>query len=148
MITDSLNKRITKALKEKNEVLVTTLRLLSAALHNAEIEKKREKLTKEEELAIVKREVKKRKDAIELYEKGGAKDKAEREKAELKILDEFLPEQMPDSELEKIVEEALKEVGASSMADMGKVMGVAMGKIKGQADGDRVSAVVRKKLSG
>lgn len=147
MISDTIQKQINKAMKAKDEIRMTTLRLLSAALHNAEIEKKREKLTKEEEIAIVKKEVKKRKEAIELYEKGGAKDKADREKKESEILKKYLPEEMGDEELRKIVDESIKQSGAKSMADIGKVMGMAMGKAKGQADGNRVSALVKEKLS-
>jgi len=147
MITDTIQKQINEAMKSRDELRTTTLRLLSTALHNAEIDKKREKLTEEEEIAIVKREVKKRKDAIELYEKGGAKDKADRERKELEILKEYLPEEMGDEDLEKIVDESIKQMDAKSMADMGKVMGAVMGKVKGQADGNRVSAIVKKKLS-
>ena len=147
MITDKLQAQINKALKEKDNIRVSTLRMLSAALHNAEIDKKREKLTKEEELVIVKKEAKKRKDAIEIYEKGGAKEKAEQEKKELLILKEFLPEEMGDAEIEKIVSKSITQVGASSMADMGKVIGVVMKESKGQADGSKVSEMVKKKLS-
>lgn len=147
MISDTIQKQITESMKSGDELRTTTLRLLSAALHNAEIDKKREKLTEEEETAIVKREAKKRTDAIELYERGGAKEKAERERKELEILKEYLPEEMSDENLTKIVEETIKQSGASSMADMGKVMGMVMGKVKGQADGNRVSSIVKQKLS-
>lgn len=147
MITDKLQAQINKALKEGENVRVTTLRMLSSALHNAEIDNKREKLTKEQEMVIVKKEAKKRKDAIEIYEKGGAQEKADLEKKELEILKEFLPEEMGDSDLEKIVLEAIDQLKVSSMADMGKVIGIVMGKAKGQADGKRVSQMVKSKLS-
>lgn len=148
MISENIKKQIIKSMKSGDELKTTTLKLLSTALHNAEIDKKREKLTEDEEIVIVKREVKKRKDAIELYEKGGAKEKAEREKKELEILKEYLPEEMSDEELSKIVEETIKQSGAKTMTDMGKVMGMVMGKVKGQADGNRVSSIVKQKLSG
>lgn len=145
MLEDKLRIDINKALKEKNEVRLSTLRMLSSALHNAKIEK-RDDLNKKEELVVVKKEAKKRKDAIEAYRKGGAEDRAEREEEELKILQEFLPEEMSDSELEKLVNESISEVKAESMADIGKAMGSVMAKVKDQADGTRVSAMVRKKL--
>jgi len=145
MLEDKLRKDINKALKEKDEVRLSTLKMLSSALHNAKIEK-RDDLNKEEELVVVKKEAKKRKDAIEAYKKGGAKDRAKREEEELKILQEFLPEEMTDSELEKLVNESISEVKAESMADVGKTMGSVMAKVKGQADGTRVSAMVKEKL--
>ena len=146
MLIDKIKKQITESMKARDEVRLSTLKMLLAALTNAEIEKKREKLTEEEDLKVVKSEAKKRKDAIELYKKGGADDKAKKEEKELKILQEFLPEEMSDEELVKIVEEVLKETGAASMSDMGKVMGAVMGKVKGQVDGGRVSKLVKIKL--
>lgn len=147
MIKDTLQKQIIEAMKAKDEIKVMTLRMLSAAITNAEIEKKREALTKEEEMAVVKREAKKRKDAIEAYKKAGAMKRAKKEEKELSILSKFLPEEMSDETLKKIVEETVGEMDTPSMADMGKIMGVVMNKVKGQADGNRVSALVKQKLS-
>jgi len=146
MLLEEIKKQITEAMKARDELRLSTLKMLSAALTNAEIEKKREKLTEDEELKVVKSEAKKRKDAIVLYRQGGAEDKAKKEEKELKILQEFLPEEMSDEELVGIVEEVLKETKASSVADMGRVMGAVMGKVKGQADGGRVGMLVREKL--
>jgi uncharacterized protein YqeY len=146
MISDNIKKQIKEAMKAKDVVRLSTLKMLSAALTNAEIEKKREKLTKEEEIKVVQSEAKKRKDAIELYVKGAAVDKAEKEKKELEVLQEFLPKQMSDDELTKIVDKAIKEMNAQSTADLGKVMGAVMGKTKGIADGKRVSEMVRERL--
>lgn len=142
-----LNDKIKEAMKSGDKVRLSTLKLLSAALHSAVIEKKREALTPQEELAVVKSEAKKRKDAIEAYKKAGAHDRAKAEEAELKILQEYLPEELSDEKLNKIVDTAITSLGAKSMADMGKVMGVAMGKTDGRADGNRVSALVKKKLA-
>ena len=146
MITEKVQKQIVEAMKARDELRLSTLKLLSSALHNAKIDKSGD-LTEEEELVVVKKEAKKRKDAIELYEKGGAQDKADKEKAELLILEEYLPAEIGDDELEKIVTETVSEMGASGMQEMGRVMGAVMGKVKGQASGDRVSAIVRDKLS-
>lgn len=147
MISDTIRDQITKAMKDRDEVRVSTLKLLSAALTNAEIDKKREKLTEEEELDIVRYEAKKRKDAIEAYEKARYKEKVKREKEELEILQDYLPKELSDEKLEIIVTDSIEQSSAETMQDFGKVMGLAMGKTKGRADGNRVSAIVKKKLS-
>lgn len=145
MIADTINQDIAKALKAKDEIRLSTLRLLSSAL-NYEFIAKQHVLTEEEELSVVRREAKKRKEAIEAYEKAGANDRAEKEKKELAVLEEFLPAQMPDEELIKIVDEAISTLGAASMADMGKVMGAVVPKVAGRADGGRISKLVSEKL--
>ena len=145
MIADTINQDIAKALKAKDEIRLSTFRLLSSAL-NYEFIAKQHVLTEEEELSVVRREAKKRKEAIEAYEKAGANDRAEKEKKELTVLEEFLPAQMPDEELIKIVDEAISTLGASSMADMGKVMGAVVPKVAGRADGGRISKLVSEKL--
>lgn len=146
MISDTITQKIAEAMKARDEILLSTLRLLSSALNYEKIAKQHD-LSEEEELAVVRREAKKRKDAIEAYTKAGATDRAEREKKELAILEEYLPAQMSEQDLVKIVEEAIEETGAKSMADMGKVMGAAMAKAKGQADGTLVSQIVKQKLT-
>lgn len=146
MIADTINQKIAEALKARDEIRLSTLRLLSSAL-NYEFIAKQHKLSEEEELVVVGREAKKRKDAIEAYEKAGAKDRAEKEKKELTILEEYLPEQMKDEELTKLVEEAISLTGATTIADMGKVMAAVMSKVQGRADGGRVSSLVKQKLS-
>lgn len=146
MITDNIKKQIIEAMKAKDEIRLSTLKLLSSALHNAEIDKRGD-LTEEEELEVVRREAKKRKDAIEAYEKAGATERAEREKEELVILQKYLPQELSDEEIGKIVDEAISATGAENIKDMGKVIGFVMGKAKGKADGKKVSELVRLKLS-
>ncbi len=145
MIADTINQEIAKALKAKDEIRLSTLRLLSSAL-NYEFIAKQHKLSEEEELVVVRREIKRRKDAIEAYEKAGAKERAEKEKKEMAVLEEYLPAQLSDSELLKIVDEAISAMGAASMADMGKVMGEAVTKVAGRAEGGRISKLVSEKL--
>lgn len=155
MSIEELQSQINVALKAKDETRVSTLRMLSAAVKNAEIDKrslagsagKKGALTDEEFVDVAKKEAKKRKDAIEAYEKAGSEDRAQAEAAELLILEEFLPAEMEDKDIEKIVEEAIASTNATSMGDMGKVMGAAMNNVKGQASGDRVSEIVKSKLS-
>jgi hypothetical protein len=145
MISDTITPKVGEAMKAKDEIRLSTLRLLSSAL-NYEFIAKQHVLTEEEELAVVRREVKKRKDAIEAYEKAGAKERAEKEKKEMAVLEEYLPAQMSDSELIKIVDEAISALGATSMADMGKVMGAVVPKVAGRAEGARISKLVSEKL--
>lgn len=145
MIVGNIDKQIAEAMKAKDEVRLSTLKLLSSSLHYEKIDKQHD-LTEEEEIVVVQREAKKRKDAIEAYEKAGVTDRADKEKKELEVLAEFLPEQLSDEELEKMVESAIKETGASSVADMGKVIGKVMGEAKGKADGKKVSELAKEKL--
>lgn len=147
MIADTITKQIGEALKAKEEIRLSTLRLLSSAL-NYEFIAKQHKLSEEEELVVVRKEAKKRKDAIEAYEKVGAKDRAEKEKQELKILEAFLPQEMDEAELAKIVDEVIAQTGASAPSDIGKVMGPIMVKVAGRADGKTVSDIVKEKLAG
>ncbi len=146
MIADTINQKIQGAMKAHDEIRLSTLRLLSSAF-NYEFIAKQHRLSEEEELEVVRHEAKKRKEAIEAYEKAGATDRAEKEKKELIILQEFLPPEMSDEELTKLVDEAISETKATTMADMGKVIGAVMAKAKGNADGKKVSDLVRSKLS-
>ncbi|MBI4032994.1 MAG: GatB/YqeY domain-containing protein [Candidatus Blackburnbacteria bacterium] len=145
MIAATLNDQIKEALKKGDSIRVSTLRLLSNALHNEWIAKQKE-LTEEDELAVLRRQVKQREEAIEAYEKAGRKEQAESEKKEAEILKEFLPAQMSDEGLTKIVEHVISEVGAAGPQDFGRVMGMVMQKVSGRADGKRVEEKVKEKL--
>lgn len=145
MIKDRIAQDLKEALKKGDTIRVSTLRLLSNSIHNEEIAKQKE-LTEEEEFAVVRRELKKREEAVEAYEKGGRPESAEKEKKEAGILKEFLPVQMSEEELGKIVEQVISEAGASGPADFGKVVGAVMGKVAGKADGKMVTEMVRKKF--
>ena len=146
MIAQNMQKQIGEAMKARDEVRLATLKLLSSALNYERIAKQHE-LTHEEEMVVVKREAKKRKEAIEIYQKGGAQDRAARETVELGVLQEFLPEDLPMVEIEKVVDEVIKETGAAGMGNMGQVMGEVMEKTAGKADGKVVAEIVRKRLS-
>ena len=133
-------------MKAKDEILLSTMRLLLSALNYEKIAKQHD-LSEEEELAVVRREAKKRKDAIEAYTKAGATERAEKEKKELVILQEYLPAQMGDEELEQIIQESISQLQPQGMQDMGKVIGAVLGKTKGLADGAKVSELVKQKLT-
>lgn len=145
MLEEKLKKQIVEAMKAKNEIRLSTLKMLSSELHNARIEKMGD-LTDDDEIKVIQKEVKKRKDAIEAYVKGGRQELVERETAELAVLEELAPEEMSREEVEKLVQEVVVEVGASSMTDMGRVMSAVMAKVAGRADGKVVSELVREKL--
>lgn len=145
MIAGSINQMIAEALKAREELRLSTLRLLSSALNYEKIAKQHE-LSEEEEMVVVRREASKRRDAIEAYEKAGAVDRAEKEKKELEILKSFLPPEMSDEDLERLVDESVNALGAESLADMGKVIGLVMSKARGAAEGRRVSEMVKSKL--
>ncbi len=138
---------LTEAMKSRDEVTKVPLRLVMAAIKEAEIEKQ-EELSDPEVLRILQKEAKARLDTISDAEKAGRPDLIEQAEAELAILKRFLPEELSDETLEKIVKETIEEQGASSMADMGGVMKAIMPKVQGRADGSKVSQLVRKHLQG
>lgn len=143
---------IKEAMKARDELKLSVLRMLSSAMKNREIEKraktgKEETLTEEEVMASIRSEVKKRKDAVQEFEKGGRADLAQKEAAEMKVLEVYLPAEMSDEDLEKMTKEIISGMGEVTQKDFGKVMGEVMKKVKGQASGDRVSAAVKKLLS-
>jgi uncharacterized protein YqeY len=146
MISNSIQSQIAAALKTHDEIRLSTLRMLSSALSYEKIEKQHD-LSEEEEAVVVRREAKKHRDSIEAYQKAAREDLVQKEKAELEILKEFLPPEISDEELEKVVSETISRLNASSVSDMGKVIGAVLEKLKGQADGSRVSALVKAKLS-
>lgn len=146
MISDTIQHQIQGAMKAHEDLRVSTLKLLSNALSYEKIARMND-LSEEEEMAVVQKEVKKRKDAIALYEQGGAPDKAQHEKDEIVILKEFLPEEIAEDELRGLVEAAIAETGAKEMRDMGRVIGLVKEKTQGRADGGRISEMVKNKLT-
>ncbi len=142
-----LEEELKQALKNKEELKVMTLRMLSSALHNAEKEKKyrtgEQGLSPEEIESIVASEAKKRRESIDAFEKGGRQELAAKEKAELDILLPFLPPQLSEQEIEELVKEAIQSTGAATQKDLGKVMGYLAPKVKGRADGALVSKKVK-----
>ncbi|MBU1091611.1 GatB/YqeY domain-containing protein [Patescibacteria group bacterium] len=148
-LKEKIQKDMITALKSKEEIKSSTLRMLLAAINNGEIgaRKKDEGLSKEEIQKIIKSETKKRRDSIEAYEKANRTDLAEKEKKELSFLKEYLPEEISDKEIEKITGEAIADTGAHSMQDFGSVMKEIVKRTGGQADGKKVSEIVKKLLN-
>jgi uncharacterized protein YqeY len=138
------------AMREKNAGKLAVLRMLKAALMNAAIEKggAQSQLNDADATQVIRKQVKQRQDSIESFEKGGRAELAAKEKAELSILQSYLPQAMSADELSKIVRETINEVGASSKAQMGAVMKALQSKVAGRADGKTLSAEVQKQLNG
>lgn len=147
---DKIQKDLNQALKDKDEITVSTLRLLLSEIHNREIALRGaqgKNLNNEEVVKTIRQQIKQREEAIEAYQKGGRNDLVEKEKRELSILNKYLPQQLTPKKLEVTIQSAVEEVGAKSMADFGKVMGAVMAKVKGRAEGKAVSEAVKKVLS-
>ena len=135
-------------MREKNAAKLGVLRLLKAALTNATIEKggAQGELSDADATQVIRKQIKQRQDSIESFEKGGRTELAEKEKAEIAVLNHYLPQAMSAEELQKIVAETIAEVGAASRAQMGAVMKALQPKIAGRADGKTLSAEVQKQL--
>ena len=137
---------LNEAMRERDAARRDALRLILHALRSAEKELQRP-LSEDEELQVLQRERKRRLEAIDAYRDGGRADRADAEEAELDVLEEFMPEPLSDDELERIVDDAIAENGATSLRDMGRVMADVMPQIAGRADGSVVSQLVREKLA-
>ena len=148
MLHGEIKKSLQEAMKEKNEVKRDTLRQVITELTNALVAKKMkptEFLDDNEVLVVIKKLVKQRKESIEIYEKAGYTDQATAETEEKAVLESYLPEELSDDELEKIVSTALE--GVEDKSNMGMVMKSVMSTVSGRADGSRVSAIVKAKLN-
>lgn len=140
-----LKEDLDKALKEKDEVVVSTLRFALSNLHNARIAKG-EDLTEEEIIGEVKKDAKRHKESIEAYKNAGRSDLVAKETAELEILNRYLPQQLSDEELSRMVDEAISALGAKGAADIGRVVGAVMSSAGAKADGSRVAQIAQAKL--
>ena len=134
------------AMKAGDAVRVATLRMAMAAAHNRQIELGHE-LTDAEVVEVLDRQVKQRRESIELYRQGGRPELADAEEAEMAILREYLPEPLTEAELERLAREAVAATGSKGPADMGRVMGALVPQTKGRADGKAVSDLVRRLVS-
>nr|WP_299031042.1 GatB/YqeY domain-containing protein [uncultured Tenacibaculum sp.] len=139
--------KMKEAMKSKDTVALTALRALKSAFMLANTEAGAGELSEAEELKIVQKQVKQRKDSAAVFTEQGRNDLAEPELAEAAVLEQFLPEALSDEEIGKIVEKTITDVGAEGMKDMGKVMGIVSKQLAGQADGKTISAIVKAKLA-
>jgi len=149
-LLNKFNEDLRGYLKSQNEKEVATLRLLLAAIKNKEIEKRAKdgegELTDEEIIVLVKKEVKKRKEATEIYKQGGRQELAEKETAELKFLERYLPAEASEAEIEIVVKQTIEELKPTSGKDFGKVMKEAIARLKGKGDAAVVSQMIKRYL--
>lgn len=149
-LKDRVSDEIKTAMKAKDKLRLETVRGIKKVIIEKESTIRadgREELTEEEELAIVMQLAKQRRDSIKQFTDAGRQELADKEAKELTILEEYLPAQLSDADIEAAVDAAIAQTGATSMREMGKVMGPVMAKLKGQADGNKVQAIVKAKLS-
>lgn len=159
MLKQKLQEDLDAALKQKQAVVLSTLRVLLASVQNKEKDK-RYKLSKtglsdleeksllsdEEIVDVISSEAKKRRESIAVFLQGKREDLAQKEQAELEVLQKYLPEQISEEELKKIVKEAIEKTGAKEAKDMGKIMAEVMPKVKGKADGSLVNKIIKELL--
>ena len=151
MLRDDINNSLKDAMKAKDERRVSTLRMVNAAIKNADIEARgagKEALPDEALLSLMQKMIKQRQESVELYDKGGRPELAAGERAEIEIISAYLPKQMDDAAVATAIDDAVKETGAAGMKDMGKVIGVLRAKHAGQMDFGKASAAVKARLSG
>ncbi len=147
-LANKIQNDLVAAMKNKDELTLSVLRMLKSAIQLAQVEKGKDNtLTDDDVLALVRRLIKQRIEAAEMYKNGGAADRAERELAEVKALEAYQPAQLSDEDILKVVVRVAEETGAKGPKDMGKMMGKAMAAVKGQADGSRVKGAVQQYLN-
>jgi uncharacterized protein YqeY len=146
-IAERLSAQIKEAMKSGDRTRLQTVRLLATSVRNREVELGRD-LTEDDLVEVATREMKRRKEAAEAYERAGRAELAEQERAEGAILEAYLPEQLSEDEVRAAIEEAVASTGATGPGDMGRVMSQVMGRFKGRVDGGEVNRLVRERLAG
>jgi uncharacterized protein YqeY len=149
MTKQNLQEELKQSMLARNELKTSVLRMLLSAINYYEIQKGGAgyEATEEDILTVTQNQAKQRRDSIEQFKTAGRQELVDKETKELEFLNVYLPEQMSEEEVTKLVKEAIAQTGATSMADMGKLMGALMPKVKGKADGNLVSSIVKKELS-
>lgn len=146
-IQEKIQSQMTEAMRNKDSLRLSVLRMMKSAVKNKEIEKMKP-LDESEVLGVLNSLVKQRNDSVDQFRKGGREELAQKEEAEIKIIEEYLPAAASEEDIRKAIEETVQETGASSMKDMGKVMKATLARLAGKSvDGARVSQMVKEKLS-
>ncbi|MCK5490940.1 MAG: GatB/YqeY domain-containing protein [Candidatus Pacebacteria bacterium] len=145
-LKEKINSSLKDSMKSGDVKVRGVLRMLNSDIKNFEIEKKME-VNDDDILAIVKKNVKRRKDSIEQYTMGGRKDLAENENEELLILEKYMPEQMGEDQIREIVQNVIKQFGEASPSDFGKIIGMSVKETKGLVDGNVISRIVKEELN-
>jgi uncharacterized protein len=151
MLREKINDDVKGAMKSQDKLRLSTLRLVNAAIKNADIEARgtgKDPLDDGAVLALLQKMIKQREESVSLYEKGNRKELADQERGEIAVIAGFLPKQMSDDEMKAAVKAAINESGAASMKDMGKVIGALRAKYAGQMDFGKASGLVKSALAG
>jgi uncharacterized protein len=148
-LSEQIQSDLVKAMKARDTEAVATLRLIVAAIKNARVAQGHSgEVTDQETLDLLVLQAKRRNEAATAYEEAGRDDLAAKERRELEIIRRYLPQQLDEDELRAIIDETVAKVGACAPSDLGRVMSALMPQVKGRADGRRVNALVRERLSG
>jgi uncharacterized protein YqeY len=146
-LQDKIQSELSEAMRSKDQLRLSVLRMMKSAVKNKEVDKMKP-LEEAEVIAVLTTLIKQRKDSVDQFRKGGREELAQKEEAEIKIIQEYLPAAASDDEIRGAIQEAIQETGAASMKDMGKVMKATMMRLAGKtADGSRVSQLVKEKRS-
>ena len=149
-LKEKIGEDIKTAMKAKDKVRLQTVRSIKKAILEKEVELRpqgQDSLTPEHEIELLSQQAKQRRDSIEQFKNAGRDDLAEKESQELAVIETYLPKQASDEEIETIIDKIIADSGASNLKDLGKVMGPAMKQLKGKADGKKIQALVKSKLS-
>jgi uncharacterized protein len=146
-LLDKLNQDMKQAMRNKDKDTLSVIRMVKASLQNEALKSGADSLSADDELTVLNRELKQRKDSLQEFLNANREDLAEKVKSEIAVLQVYMPEQLSEEELLSIINDTIAEVGASSKADFGKVMGALMPKVKGKADGSLVNQLVKQQLS-
>lgn len=144
---EKINADIVSAMKEHDALKLSTLRLLKGAVDLERINKRVDKLNDDDIIAIIAKQIKTRKESIVEFERGNRQDLIDKTNSEIEILSAYMPEQISEEELSNIIEQAIKEVNATTIKDMGSVMKIVSSKVKGRADMQQVSSIIKSKLN-
>ena len=147
MLENDISRDLRAALKAGDKLTVSSLRMLMAEVKNKKIEERADELKDSDLIRVIQKMVKRHKESIAKFEEGGRSDLAEKEANEMSVLEKYLPEMMTEEEIASIVDEEVRNAGASSIRDMGKVMGAVIARVEGRAEGGTISGLVKKRLS-
>ncbi len=147
-LEQNINQHLKDAMKAKDQVKLRGLRAIKSAILLSKTSGKGTELSEKEEIQLLQKLVKQRKDSLEIYQEQNRPELAKKEEEEIEVISAFLPKQMDEEEVKERIQKIIEEVGASSPADMGKVMGAAMKQLSGKADGKTISTVAKALLAG
>ena len=146
-LVECLNSDMKQAMKDKDKDKLSVIRMMKASLQNEGIKLGKQELSEDEELTVLSRELKQRKDSLQEFDKAGRQDLTDKLQAEIAVVESYMPKQLSEEELDALVAEAIAQTNATSKADMGKVMSAIMPKVKGKADGSLVNKLVLQHLT-